>query len=125
MSIDLNLTQSPQGYALADPTDSELDRVRNRFTILFLSCRKLDYPRGSYFQTELSQGKLKTNSDIVSIFALTASSVIRDMRTYSEDITPTRAELNSFTFVNAKKIVLQCTLFTGLGTVQETIEVTA
>lgn len=121
---DLDLTYADGLYAFADQTTDAFERMRNRFRIQFLSTRETSN-RGCTFYSELKAGRLRTNSDIVSIFSLSAAEIIIKMRQLQQDIYPNRAELNSFEFIDAKTIALTFTLYTTEGSIEDNVEVAA
>jgi len=120
---DLDLTVSNSIYALADPITGDLQRMRNRFRVQFLS-RRRSSGRGSIFYSELQKGRIRTNSDMVSIFAITASEIILTMRGLQQDIVPSRAELTDFSFPDARTVSLSITLYSSEGSIEDNIEVT-
>jgi hypothetical protein len=124
MAEDFALLEGPaEGlYSLTDPTTDPLERIRSRFVVQFLS-REVS-PRGSVFVTEVLAGRVKTNSDVVGLFAVTAGRIIDDMRTLALDIAPARAQLDSFEFLDSnRRIKLNFTVVTELGSVTETLTV--
>lgn len=120
---DFGLTDSSVGYVLTDPTEDLVEKVRNRFTVLFLSNRRPS--RGSYFVSELTAGRIKTNADVLAVFSLTAAQIISEMRQLSEEITPTRASLSNFTIIDNTRIALEVILFTSLGSIRASLDVVA
>jgi len=100
-----------------------LDRMRNRFRVQFLSYRTSD-GRGCTFYSELKRGQVRTNSDIASLFALSASEIITSMRLLQDDIYPNRAVLNDFSVSDSRTIELTFTLYTTEGNIVDNIEVT-
>jgi hypothetical protein len=123
LSTDFGLEETGGVYALVDPIEDALERMRNRFTILFLSERCAG--RGSTFVSELKAGRVKTNSDVITLFALAATQIISDMRELGEDIYPYRAALNDFTFVSSLTVFLNFTVYTNLGSISDNVVVTA
>lgn len=123
MAEDFGLEKQTDGtYALVGPTTDQTVRMANRFTVQFLS--RQSGRRGSLFLSELSAGRVKTNSDVVSLFALTVSQILSNMRRLAQDIAPVRARLDSFSFLdNLRTIRLTYTVITTLGTVQQTVTV--
>ena len=121
---DLDLSFDGALYALEAPTTDALERMRNRFRVQFMSLRQ-STGRGSTFYSQLLQGLIRTNSDIVSLFSLTAAEIIIKMRQLQQDIYPNRAVLNDFEFASSQSITLYFTLFTSEGSIQDSVEVTA
>lgn len=123
MAEDFGLDKQADGtYALAEPTTDQTERVANRFTVQFLS--RQSGRRGSLFLSELVAGRVKTNSDVVSLFSLTVSQILSNMRRLAQDIAPIRARLDSFSFLdNLRTIQLTYTVVTTIGTVQQTVTV--
>lgn len=121
---DLDLSVVDAIYTLQEPTTEPLQRMRNRFRVQFLSRRRPD-GRGSIFYSELQKGRVQTNSDIVSLFAVTASEIILTMRRLQQDIVPTRAELPDFTLSGAKSVRLSIVLYSTEGDIADSIEVAA
>ena len=119
---DLGLTVSDSVYTLVDPTTDNLERMRNRFRVQFLSRRRPD-GRGSLFYSELQKGRIRTNSDIVSAFALTAAEIIVAMRRLQQDLALVRAELNDFSFPDARTVQLSVTLYSTKGNISDFLEV--
>lgn len=123
MAQDLNLVRNASGlYALTAPTEDLATRMRNRWVVQILSLEV--QPRGSAILSEIASGRVRTNSDIVGLFGLTASRIVRNMRTLAEDVAPSRANLNDFTFIESNLAVeLDFTVVSPQGSVQETVVV--
>lgn len=119
---DLGLLKTNGVYSLSAPTDDAEERMKNRFSILFLSDRCDG--RGSTFVSELRAGRINTNADILTIFALTASQIITYMRGLNYDIYPYRASLDDFEFVSSLTVNLQYTLHTNDGDVEDNVVAT-
>lgn len=112
---DLDLELLATGYDLDGVTVDPLVRMRNRWIVQFLSQRT--QTRGSTFASQVAAGRVKTNADVVTLFSLTSTQIIQDMRQFAEDIYPFRAELFSFTFIDARTLSLKFTVFTSIGNV--------
>lgn len=121
---DLDLSFDGSSYVLEAPTEDPLQRMRNRFRVQFLSCRKSD-GRGCTFYSQLKRGRIKTNSDIVGLFSLSSAEIINYLRLLQYEIFPRRAALNNFEFDNTSTISLDFTLFSTEGQIVDNIEVTA
>jgi len=118
---DLSLTSTTLGFAVGDPTSDSLERMRNRFRVLFLSQRSNN--RGSFFMSEMAAGRITTNSDIIGLFSLSAAQIITDMRDLGIDLYPYRAQLDNFTFESVNSITLDITLFSDEGNITDNIVV--
>ncbi len=123
MSSDLGLEDTVEGYVLVDPTEDAQERMRNRFTTQFLS--QGDNGRGSIFMSLLKEGRLRTNSDVASIFAAASAEIILNLNDLSEDIHPLRTVLNDVVFITTTHLLLNFTIITNLGTVVDGLEVSA
>lgn len=123
MAEDFGLEKQEDGqYQLIAPTTDLTQRLVNRFTVQFLSGRR--GRRGSLFVSELAAGRVKTNSDVVSLFSLSASQILSNMRRLAQDIAPVRTRLDGFSFLdNNRTVQLTYTVVTTLGTVQQTVTV--
>jgi hypothetical protein len=123
VQTDLNILPTATGYDLVGVTTDDAVRARNRFITQFLS--QAARGRGGAFMSELAAGRIKTNADVVSVFALSASQIIAAMRQKSTDTVPYRAELQSFDFVDARTLSLSLILFTNRGSITDNILVAA
>ncbi len=112
---DLDLTLTPTGYDLSGTTTSELQRMRDRWVVQFTSQRARG--RGCIFASEVAAGRVRTNADVITVFAVASTQVIQDMRQFAQDLFPYRAELLEFEFIAARIIRLRFTVFTNLGNI--------
>ncbi len=123
MAEDLTLEETAGLYSLGPLTDDQLVRMRDRWTVQFLSC--LDDPRGSILITELEAGRVRTNADVLGLYGLTAAQIINNMRQLAEDIVPIRAELLEFEFIDFATLRIRDRLVAREGAIEaETIVTT-
>ncbi len=120
---DLKLETTDTGYDLTGVTVDEVTRMRDRWVTQFLSQRARG--RGSLFMAQLAAGQVTTNSDVISLFALSASQIMSEMNQYALELFPYRVELTSFTFVGPKTIRLKFTVFTNHGNITNQIVASA
>lgn len=120
MATDLDLNNTVAGYELAAPITDAKERIRNRFITQFLS--QTDNGRGAVFMSLLREGRLRTNSDVASIFAAASAEIITNMNEVAEDIHPLRTILNDITFISTTHLLLGFTIITNLGTVTGGLE---
>jgi len=120
---DFGLAVSDDLFVLTDPTTDILERMRNRFRVQFLS--EQYGLRGSRFYSAMKAGQIRTNADIVSLFAITAAEIITNMRRLQQDIQPTSVRLITFSFPTLSSIQLTIRINTALGSITDSIEVTA
>ncbi len=119
---DLDVAYQSDGYALTAVTEDPLERLRNRFRSQFLSSKKSD-GRGSLFYSQLQQGLIRTNSDIISLFYLSAADILLYLRQLQMDAYITRASLTDFEIEDSRHLTLWFTLYSSEGTIDDTIEV--
>lgn len=122
MAEDLGIQKVGTKYELTAPVSDGATRVSNRFSILLLSTLK-STGRGSFIYSQLKSGSVKTNSDIVNLFALSSSEIVTTMREYAAEVYPIRASLTGFSTPSDRTLLLEYTLQTSQGTVQDNIEV--
>lgn len=120
---DLKLELQDAGYALTGVTDDEVTRMRDRWLVQFLSQRANE--RGSLFMAQLEAGGITTNSDVITLFALSAAQIIQEMNQFAQEIYTYRAELTGFTFLSPQTIQLRFTVFTNRGNITNQIVVSA
>lgn len=123
MAEDLGLELQGGKYALTDLTSSLEERMTGRTTVQFLSL--LHRGRGSFFYSELNAARIKTNADVVSLFAIAFSKIFTNIRDLQLDIYPLRATLLSFTFIDALTIELTYSIFTSEGNMVDSLIVSA
>jgi len=119
---DLDVAYQSDGYALTAVTEDPLERLRNRFRSQFLSSKKSD-GRGSLFYSQLQQGLIRTNSDIISLFYLSAADILLYLRQLQMDAYITRASLTDFEIEDSRHLTLWFTLYSSEGTIDDTVEV--
>ncbi len=120
---DIDLIGTASGYEFLEPTTSGVVRMKNRFLVQFLSQTHSD--RGSFFVDELAAGRIRTNSDIVQLFALSANAILAEMRDLALEIVPIQATLQNFSFVAPRTVRLTVILQAIEGTVIASIQVSA
>ncbi len=122
---DINIAVDSTGtYSFNGITSDNITRASNRFTILFLSSLRSDN-RGSYMQQQIERGAVKTSSNIVSAFSLTAATVIDQLRQLALDLYPERADLIDFTIIDSRTVNIRYNLVTNVGNIISNIVVTA
>lgn len=119
--VDIDLATTPTGYEFVAPTDINIVRMKNRFVVQFLS--RTSGSRGSFFIDELAAGRIRTNADIVQIFALSANAILAEMRDLALEIVPIQATLQSFTFLAPQTVRLVVILQAIEGTVIASLDV--
>lgn len=116
---DLDLRETDGGYELAAPVTDETTRLRNRFRVQMLSCFRSVTFRGCELVSQLEARRVKTNADIIGLFALSVGRIIPKMRTYAQDVYPIRVSLNDFEFLDGRRLLVDFSITGSEGTVSE------
>jgi len=120
---DLNLLQAGGLYSLQDPTEDPYEKLRNRVTVLLLSCPNDE--RGSYFSQELSAGRLKTQADIVAAFNISVIQLLDSLRRISYDLVPVNIVLDTIEQLSVYRIKLGIAIIANNETIPFEVEATA
>ena len=126
MTSDLTLLPMGDGltYALGSPTTDPSMRATGRFLTQFLSISNADTGRGTVFMQALANGRVRTNSDVVTLVA-TAGAQIRSLEQVLEnDIIFESLNILGIEFIDSKTVNITVSMNTTSGTIVNNILVT-
>ena len=113
---DFKLERQTGGlYRLTDPSEDPSDRMKTRFTLMFLSSYDNVSERGSLFEDRLRHGELTSNAAIVSTYGVAAQVIKNYLRTYSQEYTLLNSSLLNVAVSSTTEIALSIELFTEAG----------